>query len=280
MGKRSDGTDFTSAQLVLRNKGLHPISVDGAQLYFTCIAGIDVSQVPSQAGAAACSDQVQDWARLCAYADLNREIGDPRPDEMRVVFMGDSITEFWDRERQGMFSARSHINRGISGQTTSQMLLRFRQDVVALKPRAVVLLAGTNDIAGNTGPVDMATVFGNIASMAELATQHGIGVLIVSVLPASKYYWAPEKRPGPQITALNALLREYAMKCDYKYVDLHAQGLAPRTYDPLVDVTPPDEVAKLVRNVQETIRKCVEVMPTHAEYIARHCAAGTAPGIK
>lgn len=244
------------------------------------IAATALVLLPSQAGAAACSDQVQDWARLCAYADLNREIGDPRPDEMRVVFMGDSITEFWDRERQGMFSARSHINRGISGQTTSQMLLRFRQDVVALKPRAVVLLAGTNDIAGNTGPVDMATVFGNIASMAELATQHGIGVLIVSVLPASKYYWAPEKRPGPQITALNALLREYAMKCDYKYVDLHAQGLAPRTYDPLVDVTPPDEVAKLVRNVQETIRKCVEVMPTHAEYIARHCAAGTAPGIK
>lgn len=177
--------------------------------------------IPPLAGAA-CVEPVRDWARLCAYADANDALTPSATPRSRVVFMGDSITEFWDRDRRGAFASESHINRGISGQTTSQMLLRFRQDVISLNPRAVVLLAGTNDIAGNTGPTTVEAIFGNIASMCELATQHGIRVVILSVLPAAKYYWAPEVDPKMPIIELNERLRAYANASKHAYVDLFA----------------------------------------------------------
>ena len=130
-----------------------------------------------------------DWAFLKAYQAKNLAVGQPAPSEQRVVFMGDSITEFWDAKAQGFFANRAFVNRGISGQTTPQMLLRFRQDVIALKPKVVVILAGTNDIAGNTGPATVEMIADNIASMAELARVHGIRVVLSSVLPVNRYPW-------------------------------------------------------------------------------------------
>ncbi len=174
-----------------------------------------------------------DWPNLARFRADNAALGAPAAAVPRVVFMGDSITEGWSRFGPQMFEVPGRINRGIGGQTTSQMLVRFRQDVIELQPRAVVLLAGTNDIAGNTGPVSEATVAGHVASMAELARAHGIRVLLVSVLPAKRYYWAPEHRPAARIVALNALLKAYAEKQGIAYVDLHTpmadaeQGLKP-----------------------------------------------------
>lgn len=162
-----------------------------------------------------------DWAQLSRFEADNLALGPPAEGEARVVFMGDSITEGWSRFGPAMFASRSRINRGISGQTTSQMLVRFRADVIALRPRVVVILAGTNDIAGNTGPVSESTVAGHIASMAELARVHGIRVVLLSVLPANRYYWAPALRPGPRIVALNRLLEDCARQQRLAWVDLH-----------------------------------------------------------
>lgn len=172
-----------------------------------------------------------DWAQLAHFRDQNARLAATAASAPRVVFMGDSITEGWARFGAEMFADPSHINRGISGQTTSQMLVRFRADVVELRPKVVVILAGTNDIAGNTGPISEAAVAGHLASMAELAQAHGIRVVLLSVLPASRYYWAPELRPAPRIVELNRLLRAQAQRLRVAYVDLHtpmadaAQGL-------------------------------------------------------
>jgi len=117
---------------------------------------------------------------------------------------------------------KPYINRGISGQTAPQMLLRFRSDVIELQPKIVLILAGTNDIAGNTGPVTNETIAGYIASMAELAQVHGIKVILCSVLPASSFYWIPEVKPAARIAELNKWIKDYAAKNSFVYVDYYA----------------------------------------------------------
>lgn len=166
-----------------------------------------------------------DWAQLGRFRAANEALaGQPAAVAtagQRVVFMGDSITEGWLKADPAFFANPALVNRGISGQTTSQMLVRFRPDVIELKPRAVVILAGTNDIAGNTGPISEQTIAGHIASMAELARVHGVRVVLVSVLPADRYSWAPALQPAQRIVALNRLLQTWAQAHDVIWVDLH-----------------------------------------------------------
>jgi lysophospholipase L1-like esterase len=163
-----------------------------------------------------------DWANFRRYAKDNEAVGTPKAGEVRVVFMGNSITEGWKNSRPEFFSGRPYINRGISGQTTPQMVLRFKPDVVNLKPRVVVILAGINDIAGNTGPMTIEQTFDNITSMAEIAKANQIKVVLCSVLPAYDFPWSPGKEPAGKVVALNALLKEYAKKQGLVYVDYFA----------------------------------------------------------
>src|SRR5437867_3649597 len=137
--------------------------------------------------------RLQDWPALARYREANAGKAAPAKDEKRVVFMGDSITDFW--KLATYFPSKSYINRGISGQTTPQMLVRFRPDVIALKPQVVVILAGTNDIAGNTGPMTLEAIEGNLASMFELARASDVRVVIASVHPVSDYANNREGKP-------------------------------------------------------------------------------------
>ena len=163
-----------------------------------------------------------DWAYLERYRADNATLGAPKPGEQRVVFMGNSITEGWAKYFPTMFPGKPYVGRGISGQTTPQMLVRFRQDVVALKPAVVVLLAGTNDIAGNTGPSTLEMIEDNIASMADIAQANGIRVVLASVLPAFDYPWKRGMEPAPKIVALNAWLKQYAASRGAVYLDYHS----------------------------------------------------------
>jgi lysophospholipase L1-like esterase len=161
----------------------------------------------------------QDWPALNHFASENAALKSPGPGENRVVFMGNSITIGWLNTMPEFFEGKPYVNRGISGQTTPQMLLRFRQDVVKLKPRVVVLLAGTNDIAGNTGPVTQDMIMDNLKSMAELARANDIAVVLCSVLPAYDYPWRPGLNPKEKIPALNTAIRAYAAENDLVYLD-------------------------------------------------------------
>ena len=161
----------------------------------------------------------QDWPNLARYREENSRLAQPAPGEKRVVFMGNSITEGWINKSPAFFAGRPYINRGISGQTTPQMLIRFRPDVIDLKPAVVVILAGTNDIAGNTGPSTAEMIMGNIASMAELAEANGIKVILCSVLPAYDYPWRPGLNPDRKIPELNAMIKAYADRKGFIYLD-------------------------------------------------------------
>ena len=163
-----------------------------------------------------------DWANLGKYREDNARLGPPGPKENRVVFYGNSITEVWGKFFPTMFPGKPYIGRGISGQTTPQMLVRFNQDVVALKPKVVVILAGTNDIAGNTGPSTIEMIEDNLRSMAEIAKAHGIRVVMSSVLPVYDYPWRPGLEPAPKIMALNAWMKDYAAKAGAIYLDYHS----------------------------------------------------------
>jgi len=171
--------------------------------------------------------RLNDWPALARYREDNQKTAPPAKNEQRVVFMGDSITDSWDDPKYGgFFPGKPYIDRGISGQTTPQMLVRFRPDVIDLKPKVVVILAGTNDLAGNTGPTTIQAIEGNLMSMAELATAHGIRVVFASVLPVSDYEMRDGKpivqtvrRPPDQILALNKWLKEYAAANHYGYLD-------------------------------------------------------------
>lgn len=169
-----------------------------------------------------CAAVGSDWAALGVYRAENARLGPPSPGEKRVVFFGDSITELWVSKAPAFFHGRPWLARGISGQTTAQMLVRFRQDVIALRPEAVVILAGTNDIAENTGPYRQEDTFGHLQSMAELATAHGIRVVLASILPARDHTWNPGRESAPKIIALNGLLRTYAEKNGLVYLDYHS----------------------------------------------------------
>jgi lysophospholipase L1-like esterase len=162
-----------------------------------------------------------DWADLERYRQSNAALTAAVQGERRVVFMGNSITEAWSKLFAEQFPAKPYIGRGISGQTTPQMLVRFRQDVIALQPHAVVILAGTNDIAGNTGVSTLEMIEHNIASMTELAKANGIRVVLCSVLPVFEYPWKKGLEPGPKIVALNKWIRDYAARVDAVYVDFH-----------------------------------------------------------
>jgi lysophospholipase L1-like esterase len=163
-----------------------------------------------------------DWAYLKRYQAENAALGPPRPGENRVVFMGNSITEGWAKYFPSMFPGKPYVDRGISGQTTPQMLVRFRQDVIALEPAVVVILAGTNDIAGNTGPSTIEMIEDNLASMAELAKANGITVVLSSVLPVFDYPWRPGLEPAPKIVALNTWMKDYASTHGAVYLDYHS----------------------------------------------------------
>jgi lysophospholipase L1-like esterase len=163
--------------------------------------------------------QAQDWPNLGRYKDANAKVGLPAANEDRVVFMGNSITDGWINAVPEYFAGRAYIDRGISGQTTPQMLIRFRQDVIDLKPKVVVILAGTNDIAGNTGPSTLEMIEDNLESMAVLAKAAGIQVILSSVLPVYDYPWKPGLQPAEKIITLNKWIKNYAMQNDCFYLD-------------------------------------------------------------
>jgi lysophospholipase L1-like esterase len=161
----------------------------------------------------------KDWADLNRYGQANRDLPEPLKGENRVVFMGNSITDAWTAD---FFENRPYFNRGISGQTTPQMLLRFRADVINLKPKVVVILAGVNDIAGNTGPSTLEMITDNIASMCQLATANHIKVILCSVLPANNFPWSPGIQPADIIIELNRRYKEYADKNGHIYLDYYS----------------------------------------------------------
>lgn len=162
-----------------------------------------------------------DWPNFARYRSQNAELTPPEPGENRVVFYGDSITDGWGRVQGAFFPGKPYVNRGISGQTTAQMVVRFRQDVVALKPKVVVILAGTNDVAGNTGPATPEMIQDNFMSMVDIAKANDIRVVLSSILPASDYPWKPGMDPGPKIVALNTWLKEYAARRGLVYLDYY-----------------------------------------------------------
>ena len=156
----------------------------------------------------------EDWPWLDRYRAANAAVTGP----VTVVFMGDSITQGWFDMMPGFFTP-GRQGRGIGGQTTPQMLLRFRQDVIDLKPQVVQIMAGTNDIAGNTGPMTAAQSQANIRSMTELAQAHGIRVILASIPPTDHFPWRPGIAPAPRIAAMNAWLRDYARSVGATYAD-------------------------------------------------------------
>ncbi len=207
-------------------------------------------------------EKEQDWPNLNKYREANASIAPKAAGEQRVVFMGNSITEGWVNTRPSFFEGRSYIGRGISGQTTPQMLIRFRQDVVALDPDVVVILAGTNDIAGNTGYSSLEMIMDNLKSMCEIAQANNIRVVLCSVLPAYDYPWRKGLEPAEKIPALNRMIREYAAEKGMVYVDYFTpmadekNGLKEEyTYDGVH----PDEQGYIVMEpiVEEGIRKAL-----------------------
>ena len=174
-------------------------------------------------GALAQAPQQKDWPNLTRYRMEDAALALPAEGVQRVVFMGDSITDAWGRQYGKFFPDKPYVNRGISGQTTPQMLIRFRPDAIALHPAAVVILAGTNDIAGNTGPETLEDIEGNLMSMAELAKANGIRVVLSSVMPVCDYIRPQtEKRPPASILALNLWMKDYASKNGFVYLDYYA----------------------------------------------------------
>lgn len=167
-------------------------------------------------------EKTQDWANLTKYQTQNSQIQIPVFGEKRIVFMGDSITEFWSAIYPDFFLNKPYINRGISGQTTPQILIRFRADVVALHPTAVIILAGINDIAGNTGFSSIEMIRDNIFSMVEIAKANHIKVIICSILPAADFSWKPNQEPIEKIKDLNKILINYATENDLIYVDYYS----------------------------------------------------------
>ena len=178
-------------------------------------------------GALTCSATVgaqnRDWAGQNRYAQANKELPSPIKGEHRVVFLGNSITDFWPASHPEFFSANNYVGRGISGQTTYQFLVRFRQDVIDLKPELVVINGGTNDCAENTHPFDIDRTMANIESMVQLAQANGIKVILTSVLPVTEFYWNMSITDAPQrVIAINKRIKAYADAHKIPYVDYHS----------------------------------------------------------
>lgn len=219
---------FSASLVVLLGAG-----IVGAQSEPQAKPTADCSELPAVKGRLErAENRLKDWADLSRYREANAQLAPPAKTEQRVVFLGDSITDLWSRPIYGgFFPGKPYLNRGISGQTTPQMLIRFRQDVIAAHAKAVVILAGTNDVAGNTGPSTLAAIEDNLASLAELARAHGIRVVLASVLPVSDYGHSREgaplvrtdRRPPEQIRELNAWLRRYASENGYTYLDYFSE---------------------------------------------------------
>lgn len=165
--------------------------------------------------------RLADWPQLARYREEDAKLGEPAGGEQRVVFLGDSITDGWGRLHGSFFPGKPYVNRGISGQTTPQMVLRMQQDVIALHPAAVVILAGINDIAGNTGPESLETMEENFRTMVSLAKAQHIRVVLSSVLPASYFPWRKGVDPTAEVVALNEWLQGYAAKEGLVYLNYY-----------------------------------------------------------
>ena len=208
---------------------------------------------------------LNDWANLSRYKEENNKLLNSS-DELRVVFMGNSITESWSYFDPDFFLTNSYINRGISGQTTPQMLIRFKPDVINLKPKAVVILAGINDIAGNTGPMQVENIAENIQSMAEISKANEIQVLICSVLPAIDFPWSPGLNPSTKVLRLNKLLKNYCRENNIIYVDYYSSmvdkngGLKVPEYTSSDDLVHPNKKGyEVMRNIiQDSLKKVLE----------------------
>src|SRR4051812_29933715 len=208
--------------------------VAGCLLSVLALAASVAAQPPSESRSAAALEQelaryrhmLSDWAGLTRYGSENSELPPPAPGEQRVVFLGDQITELWGQGAAKFFPGKPYVNRGIIGQTTAQMLVRFRQDVIALKPRVVVIHGGTNDLTGVLGPGTEGTVGDSIASMTELAKANGIRVVLASVTPVCDCFKEQTLvRPQGKIIGLNGWIREFAARSGAVYLNYYA-GLA------------------------------------------------------
>lgn len=218
------------------------ISVPAARSQQEPLKAADTDVAALSAKLTSAQKTLDDWPNLNRYREANTKVVPPEKKETRVVFMGDSITDAWVRpEYGGFFPGKPYIDRGISGQTTPQMLVRFRPDVIALQPKAVVILAGTNDLAGNTGPMPVSAIEDNLVSMAELASTNKIHVVLASVLPVSNYGHdrtgnpidMRTKRPPEKILEFNAWIKKFASANGYVYLDYFSatvddQGLLKR----------------------------------------------------
>jgi lysophospholipase L1-like esterase len=208
-----------------------------------------------------CQPNWRDFANITRFDKANLELELHTKPNNRIVFMGNSITEGWIQMHSEFFKDRDYINRGIGGQTTPQMLLRFRQDVVDLNPKAVVILAGTNDIAGNTGYTSLETIIGNIKSMAEIANANGIKVIISSILPAIEYLWKPGLDPASKIITINKALKAYAEEKNFIYLDYYSAmvddkgGLKVPDYTAANDLVHPNKAGYLV--MEELAEKAI-----------------------
>ena len=164
------------------------------------------------------SSSAQDWAKFGRYEAAN----DTVKVKPRAVFMGDSITDNWAKKDLDFFTSNNYVGRGISGQTTSHMLVRFRRDVVDLHPKYVVIMAGTNDVALNNGEISHENILGNLISMCEIAKANKIKPILCSVLPADRFRWRPQLTPAEDLVKLNKMIKEYAESAKIPYVDYHS----------------------------------------------------------
>lgn len=185
-------------------------------------AAIATAPSPTPAQVDRMRKQLADWPDLARYRAEDEALPPPAPGEQRVIFLGDSITDRWGRRVGVFFPGKPYINRGISGQTTPQMLIRFQQDVVHLHPSVVVLLAGTNDIARNTGPSSPEMVEDNISSMVAIAKQSNIRVVLASILPAAHYHWRPEVNGTADILAVNRWIKSFCEANKLVYLDYYS----------------------------------------------------------
>ena len=193
---------------------------------FALACTLSFAQAPQRGGGAQDFQQMRrmmDWAGFDRYAEANKEV----TQNPLVIFMGDSITDFWGQFRPGFFTDHNYLCRGIGAQTVEHMLSRFHADVVDLHPRAVAILAGINNIAGNNGKISFENIVGCIASMCETAKANNIIPIICSILPCDRFSWNPEAKPAQDVVRVNELLREYATKNGVAYVDYYSKMAQP-----------------------------------------------------